>query len=431
MTTLEPPEAESPLDGKAGVGQLELMRDLFARLGDIYRAYLPRRRGHVYVIHHPDDVKRVLVSNHANYGKGYGLDRVKTLLGNGLITSEGEFWRRQRYMMQPMFHRRVVNQFSDVIAAAVDRLLERWEGAEARRELVNVSGEMSEFALDVMLRAIFGGDLDRLTLQAGANPFEFIAKQTGRGAEFASRLYKLREVVVRLVRDRCSNPAERLDFLGMLMAARDKATGASMSERELIDEVMTLIIAGHDTTASGLTAAWYLLSQHPQAEEKLHAEIDSLPAQTAPDLAASESMAYARSVIDEALRLYPPVWLLTRRAIGPDVLAGYEIPAGANVLMSPYLVHRHPKFWADPDAFIPSRGESGQDAGSAPFACIPFSGGPRRCIGESLALYEMSVHLHRVARRYRLTQSPAQRPELEALINLRILSPVLMRLERR
>jgi cytochrome P450 len=433
MNTHAPPEAESPLDARAGVGQLELMRDLFSRLGDIYRGYLPRRRQHVYVIHHPDDVKRVLVLNHANYAKGHGVDRVKTLLGNGLITSEGEFWRSHRYMMQPMFHRRVVNQLSDVIAAAVDRLLERWEGLEARRELIDVSAEMSEFALDVMLRAIFGGDLDRLAGQAGNNPFEFIAKEIGRGAQFASKLYKLREVVVRLVRDRCSNTSERLDFMGMLMGARDKATGASMSERELIDEVMTLIIAGHDTTASGLTSAWYLLSQHPEAEEQMHAEIDSLPSQTAPDFEASESMVYTRSVVDEALRLYPPVWLLTRRAIGPDVLAGYEIPAGANVFMSPYLVHRHPKFWVDPDTFNPSRATSasGRDPNSQQFARIPFAAGPRRCIGETLALYEMCVHFHRVARRYRLTQPPAQHPELEALINLRIVSPVLMRLERR
>ena len=195
----------------------------------------------------------------------------------------------------------------------------------------------------------------------------------------------------------------------MLMAARDKASGAPMGERELVDEVMTLIIAGHETAASGLNAVWYLLSQHPEAEAKLHREIDALAQTQAPSLKLSESLLFTRRVINEALRLYPPVWMMSRQSIGPDRLAGYEIPAGVELLLSPYLVHRHPKFWSDPELFQPERPEPVSDAGGPLFARIPFGAGARHCIGESLALYEMSLHVYRVGRRFRLTILPHRR----------------------
>jgi cytochrome P450 len=426
-----PPEADSPLDISATDDYLERMRELYERFGDIYRAYAPRRRCYVYVINHPDDVKRVLMSNHANYGKGFGFDRIKMLLGDGLVTSEGEFWRTQRHMMQPMFHRQVITQFAAVIDAANDRLLERWEGRAARGEPIDVTGETSALTLEVILGVVFGSDLDRLAQQMGHNPFAILSEESGRDLSFAARFYRLRKLVAQLVRQRCNDTAEHFDFIGMLVAARDKTSGAPMSERAVIDEVMTLIVAGHETAASALNSAWYLLSQHPAAEAKLHAEIDSFPAQSGLSLSASASLVYTRRVISETLRLYPPVWLLSRRALGSDVLCGYEIPAGANVLLSPYLVHRHPKFWVDPEAFDPDRVESNQEANSAQFARIPFSAGPRHCIGESLALYEMCIHLFRVARCYRLTHTPAPPLELEALINLRSKYPRLMRLERR
>jgi cytochrome P450 len=426
-----PPEAESTLEFSTADGHLERMRALHAQLGDIYRVYAPRRRGYVYVINHPDDVKRVLLSNHANYGKGYGFDRIQMLLGNGLVTSEGEFWRTQRHMMQPMFHRQVVTQFGAIIDAANDRLLERLRGRAAQGEPINVTSEMSKLTLDVMLRAVFGSDADRLQQQMAQNPFEMLTQETGRDLSFAARFYQLRKLVKRLVRQRFSDQTEHFDFVGMLMAAREKISGAPMAERAMIDEVMTLIVAGHETAASGLNSTWYLLSQHPAVEAKLHAEIDSFPADSVPSLSASESLVYTRSVVSEALRLYPPVWLLSRRALGPDVLAGYEIPADSNVLLSPYLVHRHPKFWNNPEAFDPDRVESKQGTNNVQFARIPFSAGPRHCIGETLALYEMCIHLFRVARRYRLRHAPAQRLELEAHINLRSKYPVLMGLEPR
>jgi enediyne biosynthesis protein E7 len=426
-----PPEPDFSFNIGEDADSLERMRELYARFGDIYRVYSPSRRGFVYVINHPDDVKRVLVSNHGNYLKGFGLDRVRMLLGNGIVTSDGELWRTQRYMMQPMFHRRVVTQFAAVIDAANDRLIERWQRYANSGEPVNVTDEMSEVTLDFILRAIFGDDLDRLTQTTGQNPFDLITEDSTRDLAFAARFYRLRKLVSDIITRRRAQPSENPDFIGMLVQARDKASGAPMGERELVDEVMTLIVAGHETAASGLNSVWYLLSQHPQVEAKLHHEIDALGEQKTPGLQISESLVYTRRIINEALRLYPPVWVLSRQSIGPDRLAGFDIPAGAQLLLSPYLVHRHPKFWSEPELFRPERDEPESQGRGSLFARIPFGAGARHCIGESLALYEMSMHLYRVARRFRLTHPPAPPMELEALINLRTRQPIFMHLERR
>jgi len=408
------------------------MIELFARYGDTYRVFAPARRSYTYVIHHPDDVKRVLVSNHRNYTKGLGLDRVKILLGKGIMTSEGELWKRQRYMMQPLFHRRVIGALAELIAQANDRLLARWDALAVSGEPVNLTDEMSELTLEIVLRSIFGRDLDRLTQQLGANPFEVVSREPSRDLQFAYRFRSLTKLVAQLIARRRAQPDEQhFDYVAMLMAARDKETGAPMGERELIDEIMTLIVAGHETTASGLNWTWYLLSQHPQAEARLHQELDAAAAWAVPELAQVETLNWTQQVINEALRLYPPGWLLSRRTIEADVLGGYPVPAGSNVLLPLYLLHRHPRFWNNPEAFDPARFAAEHEAERPRFAYMPFAAGPRHCIGESFALYEMQVHLYKVARRYRLLYLPDRPLELEAQINLRTRHPLRMRLERR
>jgi cytochrome P450 len=393
--------------------------------------FSPARKACTYVVHHPDDVKRVLVSNHRNYTKGMGLDRVKILLGKGLMTSEGDLWKRQRYMMQPFFHRRVITEFAKTLDSANDRFIARWEALAARGEPVNITEEMSELTLDIVLRSIFGRDLDRMSEQAGGNPFEVVTKNQERNLQFAFKFRSLAKIVAGLMERRRAEQDEHFDYLGMLMSARDKDTGAAMSDRELIDEVMTLVVAGHETTASGLNWTWYLLSQNPEAEARLHAEIDAAPDMPTPGLAQMESLAYTQQVVNEALRLYPPGWLLSRRTIEADVLGGYDIPAGANVLLPLYLLHRDGRFWKDPEAFWPERFAPEHEAERPRFSYMPFAAGPRHCIGETFALYEMLMHLYKVARRYRLTYVPDKPLELEAQINLRTLHPLHMRLERR
>ncbi|HTW37536.1 MAG TPA: cytochrome P450, partial [Steroidobacteraceae bacterium] len=345
--------------------------------------------------------------------------------------SEGELWVRQRYMMQPLFHRRVITEFAQVIAQANDRFLARWDALHHRGEPVNVTDEMSELTLDIVLRSIFGRDLERLSHELGGNPFEVVTREPARNLQFAYKFRSLTKLVASLIRRRREAAEEHFDYVAMLMSARDKETGAPMADRQLIDEVMTLVVAGHETTASGLNWTWYLLSEHPEADARLAAELAGAPELSAPSLAQVEALPYAEQVVNEALRLYPPGWLLSRRTVTADVLSGYEIPAGTDVLLSPYLLHRHPRYWKDPDAFRPERFAPDHAAERPRFAYMPFAAGPRHCIGETFALYEMLVHLYKIARRYRLTRVSAEPIALEAQINLRTRSPLHMRLETR
>jgi enediyne biosynthesis protein E7 len=427
----QPPEVALQFDIGSTDDSLERMIELFALHGDIYRVYVPARQSYTYVIHHPDDVKRVLVSNHRNYTKGLGLDRVKILLGKGLMTSEGGLWTGQRYMMQPFFHRRVITQFAEVIGTANSQLLARWEALERREEAVNITDEMSALTLEIVLRAIFGRDLQRMSAELGGNPFEVVSKEQGRNLQFAFKFRSLTKLVAGLIERRRQEKEEHFDYVAMLMGARDKESGQPMGERQLIDEILTLVVAGHETTASGLNWTWYLLSQHPDVEARLHAELDAVSEESAPSLAQMEQLSYTQQVINEALRLYPPGWLLSRRTVQPDVLSGYGIPAGANVLLPLYLLHRHPRYWKDPDTFFPERFAPDHEAERPRFAYMPFAAGPRHCIGETFALYEMLMHLHRVARHFRLIHVPDKPIELEAQINLRTRYPLHMRLERR
>ncbi|MCS6947300.1 MAG: cytochrome P450, partial [Steroidobacteraceae bacterium] len=372
-----PPEPEQHFDLGGDDASLARMIEWSARFGDIFRVYSPARRAYIWVVNHPDDVKRVLVANHRNYTKGIGLDRVKILLGNGIMTSEGEFWRRQRYMMQPFFHRRVLTRFATTIAQANERLIERWTDAAQRGVAVNVTEAVSELTLDIVLRAIFSDDLERLQRDLGDNPFALVADESARDLRFAYRFRTLGKLVGELVRRRRSEAHERYDFLSMLMTARDKETGEAMNERELIDETLTLIVAGHETTASALNWTWYLLAQHPNSERRLWEEVDAAPEWRAASLSQLDALAWTRAVIDEALRLYPPGWLLSRRAIGADVLGGYHLPAGTDVLLSPYLLHRHPRYWDEPDQFRPQRFRAAPADQRPRFAYIPFAAGPR------------------------------------------------------
>src|SRR6185437_10640978 len=430
-TQAQPPEAAPQFDIGSTDDSLERMIELFALHGDIYCVYVPGRQSHTYVIHHPDDVKRVLVSNHRNYTKGLGLDRVRILLGKGLMTSEGELWTRQRYMMQPFFHRRVITQFAEVIGTANSQLLARWEDFARRGEPVNLTDEMSSLTLEIVLRAIFGRDLERMSAELGGNPFDVVTKEQGRNLQFAFKFRSLTKLVAALLERRRRESEEHFDYVAMLMGARDRETGQPLAERQLFDEVLTLVVAGHETTASGLNWTWYLLSQHPDAEARLHAELDAVADDPSPGLPQMEQLAYTQQVVNEALRLYPPGWLLSRRTVQPDVLSGYEIPAGANVLLPLYLLHRHPRYWKDPDAFFPERFAPDHDAERPRFAYMPFAAGPRHCIGETFALYEMLINLHRIARHFRIVHVPDKPIELEAQINLRTRYPLHMRLERR
>jgi cytochrome P450 len=429
-----PPCAHAQYDIGSTDDSLSRMVQDGAEFGDIYRVHAPARRSDTWVVADPEVIKRVLVSNHRNYTIGVGLDRVRILVGNGIIVSEGEAWKRQHRMMQPMFQRSRVERFGDVIADINRRRLAAWAARAASGEPLNVTREASESALEVVLRATLGADLDRLCADLGANPFAMLTEESGRDLRFAFRFRQLGKHIEAVISRRETAPASAAagdsDWLGMMMAARDRRDGTGMSHRELIDEVMSIIVAGHETTAAVLNSVWYLLSQHPAIEARLHAEVDAIEL---PDLrlATVESLRYTHQVILEALRLYPPVWTLTRRCVHADRLAGYEAPAGTDVFMSPYLVQRDARHWPEPDEFRPDRFDGGADSAAHRFAFIPFSAGPRHCVGETFATYEMAIHLYHAAKRFTLRCLHSGPIEMEARINLRTREDLMMRVERR
>jgi cytochrome P450 len=357
------------------------------------------------------------------------------LVGNGIIVSEGEVWKRQHRMMQPMFQRSRVERFGALIADVSRRRLAGWAEKAASGELLNVTRETSEGALEVVLRATLGADLDRLVSDLGANPFALLTEESVRDLRFAFRFRQLGRHIEAVITRREAAVKDAAasddgDWLGMMMAARDRSDGSAMSHRELIDEVMSIIVAGHETTAAVLNSVWYLLSQHPQVEAKLHAEVD---ATVLPDLRLTSvaSLKYTHQVILEAMRLYPPVWVLTRRCLHADRLVGYNAPAGTDVFMSPYIVQRDPQHWPEPEQFRPERFDSGADSAAHRFAYIPFSAGPRHCVGETFATYEMAIHVYHAARGFRLRCAESGPREMEARINLRMREDVLMSVERR
>lgn len=429
-----PPEAQMRFDVGSTEDSLDRMRELYARHGDAYRIYAPGRKSHTWIFNHPDDVRRILITNHRNYTRGVGFDRIKILLGNGIIVSEGDFWKRQRRLIQPTFHRRVLGRFAGIIARANDACIARWEERRTRGEAINVTDDMSVLTLEILLRAIFGSDLDSMVNEGGENPFACLTETNERDLKFAYRFRKLAALIGRIVAHRReAGPPDDAEpsYVSMLLAQRDKESGAGMTDRELVDEITTMIIAGHETTAAALHWTWYLLSQHPDAEARLHAEIDAAPDAPVPELEAMESLAYTNRVLQEAMRLYPPVWVISRRTIAADTLGGYVVPADTDVFISPYFIHRHPDFWTNPEAFDPDRVASDDAADRPRLTYLPFSAGPHHCVGETLAVFEMLVHVSKVARRYRLVHEPREPIEFEALINLRTRRPIFMRLEPR
>ena len=380
---------------------------LFALFGSIFEARIDGFR--TYVVSDPAMAEHVLRTNWQNYEKGWSSRRIGFLLGNGLMTSEGELWQTQRRMIQPAFHERALGRFSDAIVSANEALRVRWMAAAQRGEAVNVTRDVSHLTLDIMLAVLFSDDAPEVL-----PPFRILSDETQRDLHFAQEFRRLRHVVGERIAARRAAPSQRPDILGMLLAARNRA-GTPMSDEQLVSEIMTLIVAGHETTASALGWTWYLLATHPAVEEKLAHEI----AGAAPALMKLDCFPYAQHVLGEVLRLYPPGWLLTRKALRDDRLGDYVVPAGTEIYISPYLIHRNPALWLAPERFDPDRFTPERARGRHPLAHIPFSAGPRNCVGEVLARSEMQIHLMVIARALRFEYTADRPPEIAAGVNLR------------
>lgn len=401
-----------------GSDLLEWIETNFKLYGDVYRANILGKA--VYVVSSPECAQHVLRNNWKNYRKGQAIKRVAILLGNGLMVSEGEFWLSQRRMIQPAFHRDVVAGLYDVMTTANFRLLEKWENAAQKKETVNVTSDISLMVLEVTLRALFGADYPLI-----APFFKILHDNPARNMDFAQTFVDLRQVVTKVIEQRRGNASVASDLLGILIGARDQ-TGRPMSDDQLVKEITTIIVAGHETTASTLNLVWYLVSQNPAVEGRLSAEIENLLDGSFPKVERLPTFTYARLVIDEALRLYPPGWLMTRRAQKDDWLGEYFVPAGTEIYISPYIIQRHPDLWAEPNSFQPERFQNTDVREKRSAAMLPFSVGPRNCIGEYFARTEMQLHLIAVASRIRLRYVEEAPPTFEAGVNLRSKQDFLM-----
>ena len=295
---------------------------------------------------------------------------------------------------------------------------------------INATQDMSEVTLEVVLRALFGDDLRRLTDDGRENPFGLLTDETARNLAFAYRFRQLGNLILADVERRRRDAVRHNDIVSLLLDARDRQTDEPMSDRELLDEILTLIVAGHETTASSLNWFWYLLTQSPDVAARLRAEVDA-GQQVPPGYDALQAYPYTRQALDETLRLYPPGWLLTRRSIAPSTITGFPLPAGTDVLVSPYLVQRHPRYWPDPARFDPGRFAPEAGASRDRFVYLPFGLGPRACIGEHLAQIEMHAHVVTLARRFELTLVEGQRIEMEPQVNLRTRHPLMMHVRLR
>src|SRR6218665_1340628 len=403
-----------------------------ARYGGVVR--YPMGPFLMHQLSHPDDVKRVLVDNAQNYQKTALMQRLRPVLGEGLLLSEGDFWKRQRRLAQPAFHKERLAGMATVITRLIEDALPRWDALAEGGEPFDLSAELMRLVLAMTGRVLFGADLSDSASDVGravTTVLEELNHQVLSVLPLPASLplpghrrlrraiQVLDSVVFGIIDARHRGAHSTEDLLAMLMEARDADTGEGMSDRQLRDEVMTLVLAGHETTANALTWTFHLLEQHPGAETRLAEEVSRVLGERTPTLQALPQLGYTVRVFDESMRLYPPAWLISRVALADDVLGGYPVAKGTIVVILPYVIHRHPAFWEhpetfDPDRFLPAR------SGSRPrFAWLPFGGGQRMCVGSGLALLQGHLVLAMLARRYHFQRVPGHPVEPQALVTLR------------
>jgi cytochrome P450 len=411
----------------------------------IARRLLWRR---TFVVNEPNGVRHVLLDNAQNYKKSELSRRIlEPGLGRGLITTDGELWRRHRRIMAPAFDPRSVAGYAPVMTEVTEEMLAQWDALPERSE-VDVAVAMMHTTLHIISRAMFSSDSDEIVdvVERGVSEYQTTVRPNLLDLlhfpEWLTELISPRMAdgildefdasVDRLLTERGRAPdAEPKDLLARLIAARDTETGGGMTAQEVRDQVVTIFMAGHETTAQALAWTWYLLSQHPAAEAKLHEELASVCEGRTPRHDDVANLPYARMVLEEAMRLYPPAHTLGRQPIAADEVSGHRIPAGSTVLIVPWMLHRKPSLWERPDRFEPERFSPERAAARPRFTYLPFGAGPRICIGAAFAMEEGILILATIAQRYRLRLKPGHPVEPQGLITIRPRYGLPMILERR
>ncbi len=393
---------------------------------------------------HPDHIQHVLQGNFANYRKGRGYNILKLSLGEGLLTSEGALWQRQRKMSQPAFQGQQVARFVSTMAENTLGMLRRWEDYAARGEVFDVVPEFMRLTLNIAAQVLFTTNLEadaesiRHTLEIGRDYsvdrawsiFPLPASvPTPRNREYRAALAVIHGIIDRIVAERRQSPEGISDLLTMLMEARDE-TGAPMSDKQLRDEVITLLTAGHETTTLALAWTCFLIGTRPEVMERMAAEANFLNGR-APGYEDLIKLRYSRMVVEESMRLYPPVWTMSRTAVNDDEIGGYDVGAGSEILIFPYITQRHPKWWPDAETFRPERFAPENSAARPRYAYLPFGAGPRTCVGLNFAMTEILVVLALMLQRFRLRLAiDSEKVSADPSVTLRPIPGVPIRLDK-
>ncbi|HET6595953.1 MAG TPA: cytochrome P450 [Anaerolineales bacterium] len=371
------------------------------------------------LVTNPDYVKYILQDNYKNYIRGRSVETGRVLLGNGLPLIDGDFWLRERRMLQPAFHRERLGKLTDTITNVIHTFMQNW-GEKARQDQsLDLDDEMMRLTLTVIIKSMFSSPIDQ-KIPALSHAFNVASKfmlwrsqqmvqlplsaPLPRHVEYNHALRVLNETIYPLIAEARKHPAD--DLLGMMLDMRDADTGEGLSDQQARDEIVTIFFAGHETTAATMAWAFYLLSQHPDVEERIRAEAKSVLGRRTPTFADLPKLVYMQQVIHEVLRLYPAAYLFAREALVDDVLDGYPIPTNTLIFISPYVGHRDPKYWPDPERFDPERFAPQQVASRPRHVYYPFGEGPHVCIGNNFALMEMQLILSMALQRFRLRLVP-------------------------
>ncbi|MFM1652162.1 cytochrome P450 [Brevibacillus sp. B_LB10_24] len=411
--------------------------------GDVAHIRFGPKR-HVYLINNPDYIKEVLMTKQASFHKAKGLQTAKAVVGEGILTSEGKKHLRQRRLIQPAFRKERIASYGDDMVQFAKKMIDLWRDGEERM----ISQDMMELTLAIITNTMFGTDVHESVKEIGHAievGLHYVSRKassildippsvpTKSNREFQQANETLDKAIYKIIEERRrENAADRHDLLSMLLAARDEEDGTGMSDEQVRDEVMTIFIAGHETTANTLSWTWYLLSQHPEVERRLWEELDTVLEGRLPTVEDIPKLTYTNNIVWESLRLYPAAWAINREVVEPVQIGEYQFEPGETIMMSQYVMHRKPEYFDQPDQFIPERFEGDLLKRIPQFAFFPFGGGPRICIGNNFALMEAALVIATVAQRFQLRLAPDHPPvETEPLVTLRPKNGIRMLVKQR
>jgi cytochrome P450 len=401
--------------------RLNFFADCAKKYGDVVLIWLGRRR--VYLVNHPDAIEEILVTHSRDFIKHFALRLNPVVLGNGLLCSEGDFWLRQRRLIQPAFQRSRIAAYADDMTSAAEKVLGGWTTGETR----DVAADMMRLTLMIAAKTLFGAEIDKEARDVGQALEVLLERFRARFASlfwlpawiptpgkirFDRAVRRLDDIIYGFIRQRRASGEEKGDLLSILLHARDEDDGGQMTDKQLRDEAMTLFLAGHETTALTLSWAWYLLATNPRVQEPLTAEVDAvLGGRRTPTVDDLPRLRYTEQVVQESMRVLPPVYTVGREALRDCEIGGYHVPAGTTLLMSQWIVHHDERFFEHPWDFLPERWAEEKIKSLPRFAYFPFGGGPRLCIGNTFAMMEAVLILATIAQRFRFTVAPNQTVE--------------------